>query len=248
MSSENDKQKELLERATELVQHLKDGNSENANETLASLIKFADPNMFNEIGKITRELHDALVGFEVDTHMTELAESEIPDAKERLSYVLEMTEDAANKTLGAVEEIVPMCEERAGKSQLLSDDWEKFTHKELSADEFRTLAKDVKEYFDTEHSVFEKMKECLNDVLMAQGYQDLTGQIIKRVISLVQDVETNLVRVISLTGNVNASNKPEESSKPGTTKLEGPQVPALKTEESLTNQDDVDDLLSSLGF
>jgi len=248
MSSENDKQQDLLEQATQLVEHLQDGSSESAQEVLESLVKYSDPKMFNEIGKITRELHDALVGFEVDSHMTVLAESEIPDAKERLSYVLEMTEDAANKTLSAVEEIAPMCEERSGKSKLLSDDWEKFTNKELSADEFRALAKDVKQYFDTEQSVYEKIKERLNDVLMAQGYQDITGQIIKRVITLVQDVETDLVRVISLTGNVNKSNKPEESSKKSDTILEGPQVPALKTEESLTNQDDVDDLLSSLGF
>jgi chemotaxis protein CheZ len=89
------------------------------------------------------------------------------------------------------------------------------------------------------------MKNNLNDVLMAQDFQDLTGQIITRVITLVEEVEGNLVELIRLTGDRFA--KPVED-KEADTVAEGPHVPGVGNKDVVANQDDVDDLLSSLGF
>ena len=87
---------------------------------------------------------------------------------------------------------------------------------------------------------------CLTDIMIAQEYQDISGQIIKKVIDLVQDVENNLVRLVKLTGHVNAHYEEEEKSN---IKASGPRVPGVDEPVIYTNgQDDVDELLASLGF
>jgi chemotaxis protein CheZ len=89
------------------------------------------------------------------------------------------------------------------------------------------------------------MKTNLNDVLMAQDFQDLTGQIISRVITLVEEVEGNLVELIRLTGD--RFIKPQDAPETDTA-AEGPHVPGVGRTDVVADQDEVDDLLSSLGF
>ncbi len=87
----------------------------------------------------------------------------------------------------------------------------------------------------------------MNEVLLAQGFQDVTGQIIRRVIGLVQDVEESMVELIRLSGQPGSiqDDRSEQSTEPH---LEGPTVPGVEQGKMMENQDDVDDLLSSLGF
>lgn len=238
--------KEFLDAAKELVSCLESGDSGQAKGIVDDLTRLSESDMFREIGKITRELHDALVGFEVDTTIADLAENEIPDAKERLNYVIEMTENAANKTLTAIEELMPICEQNEQRLEELSNKWIQFRKKDMSADEFRSLVKEIEIYFSDSKDGAKSLRNKLNDVLMAQDYQDLTGQIIRRVITLVQDVETNLVSVIKITGAGTDNTKQKKNAGAGI--LEGPQVPNLKSTDAVSNQDEVDDLLSSLGF
>ena len=232
--------------AKELVNSLERDDTASAKVLIDNLTRLNETEMFREIGKITRELHNALASFEIDSHIARLAEEEIPDAKERLNYVIEMTENAANITLNVVEGLIPECNKAEAELQQLTDQWNHFLKKDMNADEFRHMVRHINEYFDAAGKNLRTLKGGLNEVLMAQSYQDLSGQIIKRVITLVQDVETNLVDVIKITGNRRTA--VVSKLNPDNKELEGPQVPGIKSSEAVSSQDEVDDLLSSLGF
>ena len=107
------------------------------------------------------------------------------------------------------------------------------------------MSHEITDYFgETVHS-FELMQKGLNDILMAQGFQDITGQVIRRVIKLVEELESNLVDLIRISGGMTETSK--KTVKPD---LPGPVVPGVddKSDDIANSQDDVDDLLSSLGF
>lgn len=235
-----------LRHAENLVLELKKGNDEKAASILEHISLAREGSLYQEVGKMTRQLHDSLMSFAHDSRIDHIAEQEIPDARERLSYVIRMTEQAADKTLNAVENTLPVAEKISERAGLLSHTWKKFRARELSADEFRALAVDIETFLDDIDEHAGVVKNNLTDILMAQEYQDLTGQIIKRVITLVEEVEGNLVHLVRLTGEKYSSGQIEQAIDPS--ELEGPKVPGIGSETSITNQDDVDDLLSSLGF
>lgn len=197
---------------------------------------------------MTRQLHDSLETFRQDSRIDSLTENEIPDARERLSYVIEMTQKAADKTLGAVEETLPIADKIEDRAGELKNTWKKFRRRELSADQFRELSADIETFLGDIEGDSRQMKNNLTEVLMAQDFQDLTGQIINRVITLVEEVEGNLVDLIRITGlgdGDEVANKKQEIS---AVEAEGPQIPGIGTADVMESQDDVDDLLSSLGF
>ena len=180
----------------------------------------------------------------------ELAQQEIPDARQRLRHVIDMTDQAAHRTLNAVEESLPICEELESRSRTLQEDWQRFKKRDMDINEFKQLAKRLDEFFTVNTGDAGKLRSSLNNVLMAQDFQDLTSQIIKKVIKLVEEVESNLVELIKLTrtpAEVNADTQRSENKQ--TEKLAGPVVPGVNDSGStVSGQDEVDDLLSSLGF
>ncbi|MFV2057033.1 MAG: protein phosphatase CheZ [Thiohalomonadales bacterium] len=248
----------VIRRAEELVQELRQGNNDAADSILQQISKVKETSLYSEVGKMTRQLHDALEHFRKDTRIYNLAEEAIPDAKARLSHVISMTQQAADKTLNAVESTIPVAERISTESNELGKTWKKFRQRELSADEFRTLADDIEKFLGQIGNDSSVMKENLNEVLMAQGFQDITGQIIKQVITLVEEVETNLVDLVRLTGNKYGENIDDSDSIDATTAKKsdeksavvemGPHVPGVGGGDIMETQDDVDDLLSSLGF
>lgn len=231
--------------AKELIEKLADGDEARCGQILDELTKLRESQLFQELGRLTRELHEALNAFRLDSRLTNLASVDIPDAKERLNYVISMTEQAATRTLNAVEESRPICGELAKRSGSLHEEWQKFMRREMQAPEFRDLCKRLVEFLSWIGSSVPRVDANLSDVLMAQGFQDLSGQIIRRVITLVEDVELNLVNLIKLTGQKIA---PAEApiAEPG--KLDGPQIPGKNNTGAVSGQDEVDSLLSSLGF
>ncbi len=243
---------ESLAQARQLVVELEAGNSDQASFLLDELARRRDSGLFQELGKLTRELHDALNGFQLDSKISTLAEHEIPDAKERLNYVITMTEQAAHRTLNAVEESLPIAEELQTRADDLHDKWTRFRRKDMDVNEFRALVPEIDSFLDLTSGHAAKLNSSLSDVLMAQDFQDITGQIIRRVINLVKDVEDNLVGLIRISGQRMAP--PEKTAvKSGSLSEElsrgiGPQVPGVDHADVVNGQDDVDDLLSSLGF
>jgi chemotaxis protein CheZ len=234
-----------LEQARSLVEKLEAGDQEGADEVLAELSPQSDSgDLFHEVGRLTRELHDAINGFLLDEKVTELAEKDIPDAGERLRYVITMTEQSANTTLSLVESSIPMTDEMSAKANALSAEWERFKGRELSVEDFRMLSRDLIEFLGLVEKHAGELHSNLTEVLMAQGFQDITGQIIRQVINLVNDVEAKLVQLVRISG----AHLPEVKVNKNKEKLAGPAVPGVEQGEMLQGQDDVDDLLSSLGF
>ncbi len=236
---------EMLAVAQQLVVELSAGNDEQVTSLIDQLAKIRETELFQEIGKLTRELHNAITNFEVDSDLSELTNSEIPDTIERLNHVISMTSQAAERTLCAVEEAIPRCEKLHNSSTHLSAEWHRFVNREMNADEFRRVSKTLQDHLDESDGQLTAIKTSLNEILMAQEFQDLTGQIINRVISMVNNVESHLVTLISVSGGTSTSSTEPKDEKG---KLEGPQVPSLSTSDSVGSQDEVDDLLSSLGF
>ncbi len=234
-----------LKQARALVAQLEAGDHSGAEKILAELSPQSDSgDLFHEVGRLTRELHDAINGFLLDEKVTELAEKDIPDAGERLRYVITMTEQSANTTLNLVEDSIPMTDELSAKANALSAEWERFRGRELSVDDFRTLSRDLIEFLGLVDKHSGQLHRNLTEVLMAQGFQDITGQIIRQVINLVNDVEGKLVQLVRISG----AHLPDVKVNPKEVDMAGPAVPGVEQGEMIQGQDDVDDLLSSLGF
>lgn len=249
---EQNEQKELselyLSKVQSLLSEVEAGNTQAADRIIEDLARERDKNMFQEIGKLTRELHEALNGFRLDAELTELAGKDIPDARERLQYVITMTEQSANKTLNAVEESIPLCDQLEARSKDVHDRWQRFMRREMEPDEFREMCKEIDDVLEKQHEGSAQLKSALTEILMAQDFQDITGQIISRVITLVSDLENSLVKLIKESGALLADGEAIEQSKSGRDSLDGPQVPGVVSEGAVSGQDEVDDLLSSLGF
>jgi chemotaxis protein CheZ len=199
---------------------------------------------FARLGTITRELHEALnvLG---DNQLHSIVE-EIPGARERLSHVAKMTEDAANKVLTLVEEAKPSCDDLAKQGLDLS---QSLIHT-ANAQDFNIGQAKAKllecEYFSEKTAMFsQRQSQVLSDIMMSQDFQDLSGQVIKKVIDIINRTELQLVGLLieSAPNPIKADANLGEPATVSEHKLEGPQTP-----DSALKQYDVDDLLASLGF
>jgi len=239
-----------LDEAKQLVTFLENGDDESANALLDAVAMKESVELFAEVGKLTRQLHDSLNNFQLDERIAGLANEEIPDAQTRLTYVIEETEKAANTTMDAVENSMPIVE--AMKSQLdgVMPEWKKLMNREIELDEFKSMCLDLDKFLEDSASNADKLMSLLTEVLMAQGYQDLTGQVIRRVIELVKEVEDSLVHMLTVFGGTEVAKAPATAPKSVETeiKAEGPIIDAESRDDVVSGQDDVDDLLSSLGF
>ncbi len=246
-----------LEFARQLVARLESSEWEEADALIRQLRLPYEQQLFEELGKLTRELHEALNSFRGDARLVELTRDHIPDAKERLNYVVSMTEQASHRTLNALDEAMPITEALHAMALDLRARWARFRNRELTIDEFRDLARGVETFLESGIQDTERLKALMSEILMSQDYQDLTGQIIRRVIRLVQEVEENLVELVRLSsGRLDlqrpAKPSPSESEPDALDALRGhgPVVPNTRdaTADVVSSQDDVDALLSSLGF
>ncbi|MCY1285164.1 Protein phosphatase CheZ [compost metagenome] len=248
----------LKTHARELVDTLEKGNFGEAVQLIHELNKARDRGLYHEVGKLTRELHTAIVNFQIDPRMPQAEEvSQITDATERLNYVVTLTEKAANRTMDLVEQSAPLVNDLSDDAQQLKADWGKFMRREIDADGFRELAKRIELFLARSERDTQKLSANLNDILLAQDFQDLTGQVIKRVTQLVTEVERDLLKLMLMASSVDRfagiqhdmeELREEQKQQKGPSKGEGPQIAADKREDVVSGQDDVDDLLSSLGF
>lgn len=185
---------------------------------------------YDRLGHIVRQLHDALRTLGYDAALRRIAH-EIPDARDRLAYVGQMTEAAANKVLNLVDGAAPGCDEIAQRT-------EQFTEKlvgDAQAAAGTTLLAECADYASHVGSFAETQRGVLTDIMLAQDFQDLSGQVIGKIINIITRTEQQLLDLLVHSG-------PQEAT-PEAEALEGPQVP-----DKAMKQDDVDDLLASLGF
>mgnify|MGYP006082596979 CR=1 FL=1 len=245
-----DHKAQLLESARALISALEADNQQDIDAQLATLTQERETNLYFEIGKLTRQLHAALNNFNIDSRIANITEVGIPDTRERLNYIIDATEQAAHKTLQVVDDTVNVIDIIQQTTQDLTQRWQNSLTSNLSAKDSLTLQQDISNYFISAKQHAEKIQTNLSEITLAQGYQDLTGQVIRQVTDLVEEVETNLVDLIK----VASEHQPlKQNTTPSTEavdpiKAEGPQMNAADKVNVMANQDDVDDLLSSLGF
>jgi chemotaxis protein CheZ len=236
---------EYTTRLHELGTALNNSDNDSAERLIGELTTLRESMLFQELGKITREIHDSINAFSDDERVVELTEEEIPDAKERLNFIVTKTEQAAHRTMTGAEAAMDVIDEFTEKANTIQQRWKKFRTTELSKKEFLALSDDIDVFLASIQPESDKVRSKMTDIMMAQDYQDLTGQMIKQVINMVQEVEEKLVRLVAISGA--KLNKNDDKHADGTM-AHGPQLPTADKAEVATNQDEVDDLLASLGF
>jgi chemotaxis protein CheZ len=198
--------------------------------------------VFNRLGHLARQLHDSLRGLGVDKLLENTAQNVIPDARQRLTYIAQMTEQAASKVLNAADIAKPVQDELMARSEAMSKRWDKMFANQLSVDEFKLLAADTRTYFAEAPPKLKITNDQLMEIMMAQDFQDLTGQVIKKIVDVVQNMETQLLSLL-----IEAMPEQRKAEAPEGL-LNGPVINADGRSDVVTNQSQVDDLLESLGF
>lgn len=197
--------------------------------------------VFNRIGHMARELHDTLRELGYD-RMIENTARQIPDARQRLNYIAQMTEQAASRVLNATDIAKPIQDALLTKSEALNVRWERMFSNQLSIDEFKALAVDTRDYFRAGPTQIKQVNDQLLEIMLAQDFQDLTGQVIKKVVDMAQALEGQLLTVLIET-------MPEDKRAEAPAELmNGPVINSAGRADVVTTQTQVDDLLASLGF
>jgi len=218
------------------------------------IVHMREPGMFKELRQLTGDLQQALERFSVESRLQDIAANEIPDARARLVHVINMTDEAAHRTLDLVEQSGPLAERISRDAGTLMESVESYrtqTHGApgfegvvQSIDAFLPLFKAFEKFLPAARSDSELIRRNLADVLLAQGYQDLTGQIIRSVMKLVEELEAALANLARLSGDVVEHATMGENASAG----QGPAVPGVSKGEIASGQTDVDALLSGLGM
>jgi chemotaxis protein CheZ len=198
--------------------------------------------VFNRLGHLARQLHDSLRGLGVDKLLEDTAQNAIPDARQRLEYIARMTEQAASKVLNAADIAKPVQDELIARSEAMSKRWDKMFANQLSVDEFKMLAADTRTYFAEAPPKLKITNDQLMEIMLAQDFQDLTGQVIKKIVDVVQNMETQLLALL-----IEAMPEQRKAEAPEGL-LNGPVITAAGRSDVVTSQVQVDDLLESLGF
>ena len=198
--------------------------------------------MLTRVGLMTRSLHDSLRGLGFDKLIAKAAH-DIPDARNRLDYVAKMTEQAAQRVLNAVDAAGPLQDAIDSQAASLANRWQDLISSgSFSEAQARELAEQSIDYFDQARSNAGATKQHLMDIMMAQDFQDLTGQVIKRVTELAHGLEQQLVQLL-----IDYA-PPEIKREAGSGLLNGPQINPEGNADVVADQGQVDDLLESLGF
>ncbi|MEW7849272.1 protein phosphatase CheZ [Massilia aurea] len=198
--------------------------------------------MFERLGGIVRLLHDSLRELGYDKALNE-ASSQIVDAQDRLEYVATLTEQAANKVLNTLDEGMPAQDLLSKQSKDMELRWADLFDGKLSLDEFKALAGDSRQFATSVTAATEAEKARLLEIMMAQDFQDITGQLIKKVVKITQTVEGELAQLLRDNAPPDVKEKLAQKQAAPEPLMQGPSVP-----DAALNQDNVDDLLADLGF
>lgn len=195
----------------------------------------------SQIGHLTRALHDTMRELGYDKTL-ERAVGKMPDTRDRLNYISTLTEQAAVKTLNAVEEAKPMQQKLESEAAQLSARWQELFERKLDTEQFKSLVQQTRSYLGEVPLNTKATNAKLMDIVVAQDYQDLTGQVLKKLADTVQQLENQLVAIL-------IESLPEDKKRDvDSSLLNGPVVNADGRSDVVTSQAQVDELLESLGF
>lgn len=202
----------------------------------------ADANaLINRVGQLTRTLHDNLRALGYDKVIEKTAAA-IPDARDRLDYVTTMTEQAAVRTLNSIDVVKPLQDELSQRSTELAQRWDRLFARELDIEQFKVLVGDTRQLLQDTPERTATTNAHLMEIMMAQDFQDLTGQVIKKTTQIIHMVEQELIQL--LVDNIPRERRAETAN----TLMNGPVISSEGRNDVVTTQGQVDDLLESLGF
>jgi len=199
--------------------------------------------LVQRIGHLTRSLHDSLRELGYDKKI-EQAAAAIPDTRDRLAYVANLTGDAADKVLTLTERTLPLQEAIGSQARALSGQWQALFDDQLTVEQFKTLVGETRSYLDAVPRQTAESHRNLRDIMVAQDFHDLTGQVIRKITEMAQRVEAELVGL--LVDSVSPEVRAEIHVPDGL--MNGPVIKPDGRTDIVTNQAQVDDLLASLGF
>ncbi len=198
------------------------------------------------IGSLTRQLHDSLRGLGLTDKVKTWA-GEIPDARSRLSYIARLTGEAAEKVLNNVDKAKAHHDHIAAETRRIGA--------LIVKDPVAAVAKGhVMNFITDVESATQEIDKNLTDIMMAQDFHDLTGQVVAKVVNLVANVEEQLVQLLIITAPMDTVKpppvevRPQEIVVPREPILQGPVVDPEGNPDVVKGQSEVDDLLASLGF
>lgn len=198
--------------------------------------------VFNKIGHMARALHDTLglLGYD---KLLEKTVSALPDAKDRLAYVANLTEQAACRVLNATDIANPLVDEMESGAKALGERWNQVFANRMGPAEFKQLATETRLFLNEQLPAKTRGTHAqLTEIMMAQDFQDLTGQVIKKIVALAHELESGLMSV--LIEVLPETKRTEEVA----SLVNGPVINAEGRTDVVVNQEQVDDLLDSLGF
>jgi chemotaxis protein CheZ len=195
--------------------------------------------LYGRLGTIVRSLHDSLRELGFDKSLTDAASS-IADANDRLSYIGTLTEEAANKVLNTLDEAMPAQEAFLSDTKKLNETWSLLFQGAITPEAFKQLSHETHDFLSNAEQRIDEEKARLLQIMMAQGFQDLTGQLIKKIISVTSRVESELAQL--LRDHAPAELKQRVAAETSDL-MAGPGLPSQSLE-----QNDVDSLLAGLGF
>jgi chemotaxis protein CheZ len=213
---------------------------------LDALVERRERGLFGELRKLTADLQTALVRFSVDSRLVDLAEKEVPDARLRLDHVLKLTDEAAHRTMDLVEQSGPLAERTARQAGEIIVLWKQYRRRNIAVEDFRRMVQQMDSFLVAATTDMGAVRSNLAEVLLTQGYQDLSGQIIRGVMKLVGELETALVELVRLSKS--GPRGSDASQAPVRTTGFGPAVPGVDHGPAVSDQEDVDALLSGLGL
>ncbi len=194
----------------------------------------------SRIGQMTRSLHDSLRGLGLDK-LIEQAATDIPDARDRLDYVARLSEQAAQKVLNATDAAGPMQDQIGAGAKQLTASWRELLAAPASEEQWRSLALQTVHILSRTSADTCATKAHLMDIMMAQDFQDLTGQVIKKVTVIANNLEQQLVQMLIDFAPADMKRELDNGL------LNGPQIDPGRN-DVVADQGQVDDLLDSLGF
>ena len=197
-----------------------------------------DKLMYEGLGHVVRALHDALTYVGADDALAE-ATHEFPSARERLIHVAELTEAAANTVLNKVDETLPVQQKIESEANSLAKQWDSTVVESMSKEQLLALGAQTRAHLAASSQASATMQQALTDIMMAQDFQDLTGQLIKKVVAVLERTEKDLLALLisgAPADKVAALPKQEELAGPGA-------VGAVAMDQS-----DIDAMLADLGF
>ncbi|MDF7679596.1 protein phosphatase CheZ [Enterobacteriaceae bacterium ESL0689] len=198
--------------------------------------------IISRIGQLTRMLRDSMRELGLDQAIAQAAEA-IPDARDRLDYVVTMTAQAADRALSCVEAAQPHQAKLESGANELKARWDQWFANPIELTDAKVLVNDTRQYLEEVPSHTSFTNTQLMEIMMAQDFQDLTGQVIKRMMVVIQEIEKQLLMVLM----ENMPEQPVKEKKPENSLLNGPQLDKNGA-GVIADQAQVDDLLDSLGF